>query len=66
MAEATIAYRRLELEDLALIRDIDRTEHIDALYLQHGAELELRIGDDWSAPAWSRGPPPAAPARVTC
>ena len=54
MAEATIAYRRLELEDLALIRDIDRTEHIDALYLQHSAELELRIGDDWSAPAWSR------------
>lgn len=49
-----VAHRRLEPAELALIRDIDRTEHIDALYVQHGTELELRTGGDWSAPAWSR------------
>jgi len=46
--------RRLELAELALVRDIDRMEHIDALYVQHGAELELQTGGDWSASSWSR------------
>jgi GNAT superfamily N-acetyltransferase len=51
MAGSTIEYRRLELADLARIGDIDRTERIDALYVQHGTQLELRAGD-FSAPAW--------------
>jgi GNAT superfamily N-acetyltransferase len=51
MAAEKVAYRRLELDDLALIRDIDRTEHIDAIYVQHGTQLEVRAGD-FSAPSW--------------
>jgi len=47
-----IEYRRLVSSELALIADIDRTEHIDALYVQRGARLELRRGD-FSAPPWS-------------
>lgn len=46
-----IDLRRLGLEELGLIADIDRTERIEALYVQHGTQLELRTGD-WSAPAW--------------
>jgi GNAT superfamily N-acetyltransferase len=51
MVGSTIEYRRLELEDLALIRDIDRAERIDAVYVQRGTQLELRTGD-FSAQAW--------------
>jgi predicted N-acetyltransferase YhbS len=47
-----IEYRQLVSSELALIADIDRTEHIDALYVQRGARLELRRGD-FSAPPWS-------------
>ena len=46
-----IHYRRLERWDLARIEDIDRTERIDTLYVQHGTELERRSGD-FSARAW--------------
>lgn len=46
-------YRRLDRGDLARVADIDRTEPIDALYVQHGSRLELVRGE-WSAPAWSR------------
>jgi GNAT superfamily N-acetyltransferase len=46
-----IRYVRLERADLARIGDIDRTERIDTLYVQHGTELEPRPGD-WSARAW--------------
>jgi GNAT superfamily N-acetyltransferase len=46
-----IRYARLEPADLARIGDIDRTEQIDMLYVQHGSELEPRPGD-WSARAW--------------
>lgn len=45
-------YRRLETHELALIADIDRTERIDALYVQHGTRLELQAGE-FSAPPWS-------------
>jgi GNAT superfamily N-acetyltransferase len=48
---ASLRYRRLERADLARIGDIDRTERIDTLYVQHGFELERRSGD-WSARAW--------------
>lgn len=46
-----ITYRRLVSADLARIGEIDRTEGIDALYVQHGDRLEQRAGD-FSAPAW--------------
>lgn len=48
-----IRYRRLERGDLARIGDIDRTERIDSLYVQHGTRLEEQSGD-WSAPSWLR------------
>jgi GNAT superfamily N-acetyltransferase len=49
----TLRCRRLTFDELALVREIDRTERIGALYVQHGAELELREGD-FSAPPWSK------------
>jgi GNAT superfamily N-acetyltransferase len=51
VASTEITYRRLVAADLALIGQIDRTERIDTLYVQHGTRLEERVGD-WSAPAW--------------
>src|SRR5262245_53276185 len=47
-----IVYRRLVASDLGRIGEIDRTEQIDTLYVQHGSRLEKRYGD-WSAGAWS-------------
>jgi GNAT superfamily N-acetyltransferase len=47
-----IAYRRLVAVDLGQLGEIDRTERIDTLYVQHGAQLEERVGGDWSASAW--------------
>lgn len=46
-----IAYRVLEPHELSRIGEIDRTEQIDTLYVQHGEELEAVTGD-FSAPAW--------------
>ena len=46
-----IAYRRLAAEDLTRIGEIDRSERIETLYVQHGSQLEERHGD-WSARAW--------------
>jgi len=46
-----VVYRPLAAEDLARIGEIDRTERIDTLYVQHGPRLEETHGD-WSAPAW--------------
>ena len=47
----TIDYRMLDPTELERFREIDRTERIDALYVQHGTRLEEQIGD-FSAPAW--------------
>jgi GNAT superfamily N-acetyltransferase len=47
-----IAYRRLVTADLQRLGEIDRTERIDALYVQRGSQLEERVGGDWSAPPW--------------
>jgi ribosomal protein S18 acetylase RimI-like enzyme len=47
-----IAYRRLAVPDLKRIGEIDRTERIDALYVQRGTRLEARVGGDWSATPW--------------
>ena len=46
-----ITYSRLVREDLERIGEIDRTERIDTLYVQHGDRLDRRFGD-FSAPAW--------------
>ena len=46
-----ITYRRLVRTDLERIGEIDRTERIDTLYVQHGDRLERRFGE-FSAPAW--------------
>ena len=47
-----VVYRRLAAADLERVGDIDRTERIDTLYVQHGRALEQRTGGDWSAPPW--------------
>jgi ribosomal protein S18 acetylase RimI-like enzyme len=46
-----IRFRRLERVDLARVGDIDRTEQIDLLYVQHDTELEA-VSGDFSARAW--------------
>jgi GNAT superfamily N-acetyltransferase len=47
----SIAYRRLEPEELSRVGEIDRTERIDTIYVQHGRELE-EVAGSFSAPAW--------------
>jgi GNAT superfamily N-acetyltransferase len=47
----TLEYRRLESSEVARVREIDRTERIDTIYVQHGVELEAVTGE-FSAPAW--------------
>jgi len=51
MHGSTVDYRMLDPTELERVREIDRTERIDALYVQHGARLEERIGD-FSSPNW--------------
>jgi ribosomal protein S18 acetylase RimI-like enzyme len=46
-----ITYRLLERHELARVGDIDRTERIETLYVQHGTELE-RVAGDFSASPW--------------
>jgi GNAT superfamily N-acetyltransferase len=46
-----ISYRQLEASDLVRLGEIDRTERIDTLYIQHGTELETVTGD-FSASPW--------------
>ena len=48
-----IDYRPLSPAELSLVGEIDRTEYIDALYVQHGTRLELRRGR-FDAPPWRR------------
>lgn len=45
-------YGRLAAAELGRIGEIDRTERIDAVYVQHGTRLELVPGE-FSASAWS-------------
>lgn len=49
-----IRYRALAEHELARVGEIDRTEHIETLYVQHGAELEPVRGD-FSASPWREG-----------
>ena len=51
MTSDELTVRRLEYDELGRVADIDRTERIDLIFVQRGAELEPRPGD-WSAPPW--------------
>ncbi len=51
MSTDAITIRTLALDELGLIRYIDRSEPIGARYVQHGSRLELQKGD-WSALPW--------------
>ena len=51
MARSSIAYRSLAVSDLSRLGEIDRTERIDRIYVQHGTRLEPVAGDR-SAPPW--------------
>jgi GNAT superfamily N-acetyltransferase len=48
-----VTYQRLVAADLERIGEIDRTEWIAAVYVQHGSRLEECVGD-FSARAWFR------------
>lgn len=50
----TVQLRRLARVDLARVAEIDRTERIDALYVQEGEDLTERRGS-WDSPPWLRG-----------
>jgi ribosomal protein S18 acetylase RimI-like enzyme len=49
---APISYRLYVPADLPRIRDIDRTESIGLLYIQHGTQVEERRGN-FDSPNWS-------------
>ena len=49
--DPAVDIRRLERSELDRVGEIDRTEHIDVLYAQHGTQLVEQLGD-WSSPAW--------------
>lgn len=51
MASAEITYRQLAHADLDRLGDIDRTEHIESIYVQEGSHLRKREGD-FSASPW--------------
>ena len=48
---APITYRPFVPADLQRIRDIERSERIGVLYIQHGTQLEERHGD-FDSPNW--------------
>ena len=45
--------RRLGVDELGRVGEIDRAERIDAIYVQDGSALVVREGD-FSSPPWSR------------
>ena len=49
--EALVEIRDLASSEFSRVGEIDRTEHIDVLYEQHGTELVARRGN-WTASAW--------------
>jgi GNAT superfamily N-acetyltransferase len=51
MSRSTVAYRPLAVSDLSRLGEIDRTEQIDRIYVQHGTRIEQVVGDR-SAPPW--------------
>jgi GNAT superfamily N-acetyltransferase len=48
---ADVSYRGLVPGDLDRLGEMDRSERIESVYVQRGAELEARVGD-FSAPPW--------------
>jgi GNAT superfamily N-acetyltransferase len=46
----SFSYRRLDVGELGRVREIDRTETIDTLFVQHGERLETKHGDFSAAP----------------
>jgi GNAT superfamily N-acetyltransferase len=48
-----VEVRELSRSELTRVAEIDRTEHIDVLYEQHGTALVARRGS-WSAAAWDQ------------
>jgi GNAT superfamily N-acetyltransferase len=52
MTQEEPQYRRLGRHELGRVGEIDRTERIDAIYVQRGTELDVREGD-YSSPPWS-------------
>jgi GNAT superfamily N-acetyltransferase len=68
MTEAELTFRPLERADLARLGDIDRSERIELIYLQRGAELVEVVGD-FSASTWQdegHGPHSLAHQREEC
>ena len=55
MSSGSITYRRLVPADLDRIGEIDRSEHIETVYVQSGAKLEERVGDFSAAPWLTEG-----------
>jgi GNAT superfamily N-acetyltransferase len=49
--ESSVEFRRLGRTELSLVVEIDRREHIEMLYDQHGTRLVARHGD-WNASVW--------------
>jgi GNAT superfamily N-acetyltransferase len=49
--ESSVEIRDLARNELWRVGEIDRTEHIDVLFEQHGTELVARRGS-WNAPHW--------------
>ena len=49
--EVQIEIRDLARSELSRVGEIDRTEHIDALFEQHGTELVARHGS-WNSSPW--------------
>jgi GNAT superfamily N-acetyltransferase len=48
----SLSYRRLDVDELARVGEIDRTEAIDMLYVQEGGSLR-EVRGDFSAPPWA-------------
>jgi GNAT superfamily N-acetyltransferase len=46
-----LSYRRLDVTELGRVREIDRTEQIDTLYVQEGASLR-EVHGEFSARPW--------------
>ena len=68
MDRGDVTYRPLVPQDLDRLGELDRSEWIDVLYVQRGAELEERRGD-FSAPPWTsegQGEHSVAAQRVEC
>jgi GNAT superfamily N-acetyltransferase len=51
--EPPVEIRSLLRNELSRVGEIDRTEHIDVMFEQHGTELVTRRGN-WTSPAWDQ------------